>query len=339
MNAQSIIAFDVGGANIKTVASDGVAHSLGFPLWKQPERLAGALRELLSTAPDDAIVVATMTGELADCFPTKQQGVSHIVSALKSAVGSRVLRVYLTDGRFVSPTIAQAAYRLAAASNWHALATFIGTHDAWRDSLLIDIGSTTCDVIPIVGGRVAATGKTDTQRLLAGELVYLGAERTSIACLVDALPYRAQLCPIARELFATTLDVLLTLDRVQDQPNSFDTADGRPATRAFAIARLGRCLCADADEWTEADAVMAARHLAHRMAGFVYDAISRVYASQPALRGAPIVVAGHGETLLEPLFDGRIAQHQIELLRDHIGSPASRAAPAFAMVRLAERML
>ena len=40
------------------------------------------------------------------------------------------------------------------------------------DSLLIDIGTTSTDIIPIVDGEVAALGWTDPDRLASGELVY-----------------------------------------------------------------------------------------------------------------------------------------------------------------------
>ena len=54
------------------------------------------------------------------------------------------------------------------------------------DALLIDVGSTTADVVPIVAGRVAATGRNDLERLQAGELVYTGVLRTNLAAIARA---------------------------------------------------------------------------------------------------------------------------------------------------------
>ena len=51
---------------------------------------------------------------------------------------------------------------------------------------MVDVGSTTADVIPIAAGRVAAAGRTDLDRLLAGELVYTGALRTNLAAIARA---------------------------------------------------------------------------------------------------------------------------------------------------------
>ena len=338
MNGQ-IVGLDVGGANIKLACSDGTVQARAFPLWREPHRLTDVLSDMLQFAQDDAQIVATMTGELADCFPSKQQGVEHIVTALETAVGARSLHVYLTGGEFVAPNLAKQQYQQAAASNWHALANFVSRQPDWGNCLLIDIGSTTCDVIPIVDGCVAAKGKTDTQRLLAGELVYVGSERTSIAMLTGELPYRNQMCSVAREMFATTLDVALTSNHQPDRPGDCDTADGRPACREFAVARLGRCVCADHDEWTDADARVAATHVEDRIAELLWQATQKVYSAQPDLQNAPLVVSGHGDWLLEPLLRQELRSVRVFQLRDSMGIEAARSAPAHALVYLAERIL
>ncbi len=71
-----------------------------------PERLAVALSELIGGAPPAQRFVATMTGELADCYETKAQGVRAIVAALSEATAGSELRIYLTDGTFATPEAA-----------------------------------------------------------------------------------------------------------------------------------------------------------------------------------------------------------------------------------------
>ena len=58
-------------------------------------------------------------------------------------------------------------------ANWHAGAALIARY--CREALLIDMGSTTTDIIPIVAGAVAARGYTDAERLTTGELAYAPA--------------------------------------------------------------------------------------------------------------------------------------------------------------------
>ena len=75
------------------------------------------------------------------------------------------MRVYCVDGRFATTSEARESPQLAAASNWHALANFVCRFVTSRTGLLIDVGSTTTDVIPLVDGQVAARGRNDTERL------------------------------------------------------------------------------------------------------------------------------------------------------------------------------
>jgi uncharacterized hydantoinase/oxoprolinase family protein len=89
--------------------------------------------------------------------------------------------------------------------------------------------------------------------------VYAGARRTPVCALATSLPWRGALTGLAAELFASTWDVFLILDRLPEEPDRRDTADGRPATAAFARARLARMVGADAESFSEADA----RELAH----------------------------------------------------------------------------
>ena len=105
---------------------------------------------LIAAASACEKVAVTMTGELADCFATKREGVAAIVAAAQQAAGGREVLIYLTDGTFVPPDEAVARAQEAAASNWHALASFAAELVEGEAGLLFDVGSTTCDVVPIV---------------------------------------------------------------------------------------------------------------------------------------------------------------------------------------------
>ena len=128
--------------------------------------------------------------------------------------------------------------------------------------------------VPLIDGKPAAKGATDTQRLLAGELVYTGVERSPLCAVISQTPYRGQICPVVHEVFATMRDVYLVLDQLAEDPANVQTADGRPATKAAARARLARMVAADGDEFNHRDAVtvaesaadaqVAARHAAVR---------------------------------------------------------------------------
>ena len=169
-----------------------------------PDVLRGARRR----AARRPAVAVTMTAELSDVFRTKREGVHFVLDAVE-AVSRAPVRVFTTAGELVDAATARARPLDAAASNWVATALLVGRFVP--DALLVDVGSTTTDVIPVVGGRVAAVGRTDPERLLAGELVYTGVVRTNVAAIVRSVPLRGGQCPVASELFAVSGDVHVLL--------------------------------------------------------------------------------------------------------------------------------
>lgn len=333
----SVLGLDVGGANLK--ASDGGRYSRAafFPLWKSPEGLAAAVAELVADAPPCSTWAVTMTGELADCFRTKREGVAAILNAVEVAASRRSLPprvcVYLTDGTFVSPEQARSLPLAAAASNWHALAAFTARRFPEVRGLLMDIGSTTSDLIPFSGGVPTAIGRTDPERLASGELVYTGVVRSPVCALVQALPWRGAVCGVAQELFATSLDAYLVLGLLAEDADDRNTADGRPATIEFAHDRLARCICADRELFDAADARAAAAEIRAAQVRLIAAAWARCMA-----RGASpqvVVVAGQGEFLARALlrdvgFDGRVVS-----LAAEFGEEASRVGPAYALACIA----
>ena len=226
----TLLALDIGGANLKAADGLGFAITRPFPLWRQPADLPAALAAIIAQAPATECIAVTMTGELADCFESKAQGVASILAAVSQAAAGRQVIVYHVDGSLAPLETARQQPQLVAASNWHVLARFAARYCPTSSGLLVDIGSTTTDLIPILGGRPAAKGACDTDRLASGELVYTGVTRSPICAVVDALPWRGQQVPVAQELFATTHDAYLILRHLEEAPNDHQTADGRPAT-------------------------------------------------------------------------------------------------------------
>ena len=137
-----------------------------------------------------------MTAELSDAFRTKREGVAFVLDAVEAALRGRA-GCSCSRPRASSSALAEARARPldVAAANWVASALAVGA--VHPDALMLDVGSTTADVIPIAAGRVAAAGRTDLDRLLAGELVYTGALRTNLAAIAPRVPVRGRWCPVA----------------------------------------------------------------------------------------------------------------------------------------------
>ncbi|MEX2175691.1 MAG: hydantoinase/oxoprolinase family protein [Pirellulaceae bacterium] len=331
------LALDIGGANIKVADGLGYAISYSLALWREPAKLAQQIRTAISEAPKCDHLAVTMTGELADCFESKAEGIRFILQAIDAGSDNRHTRVYLADGRLVSPQVAVTVSRLAAAANWHALARFVGRLAPAGAALLIDVGSTTCDIIPLVDGKPIASGATDTQRLMTGELVYTGVERSPVCAVAQRVMFRGQACPIVHELFATMRDVYVLLSKLVEDSSDTNTADQRPLTKAASRLRLARMIAADRDEFNHRDAVTSASAIAEAQASLLAAAIVKVKGGMPA-GPAKIILSGHGEFLSRAALETFDSPPPVLSLSQQLGPGISRCAPAHALAVLAREM-
>lgn len=323
----AVLGLDIGGANLKAAHSQGGAGFTPFPLWKEPARLPDALRALIKPAPPCDVIAVTMTGELCDCFETKQQGVNAILDAVEALADKIPVRVWQTTGRFVDVATARATPLQTAAANWLALSTFAGRFVPDGTALVIDIGSTTTDIIPLDRGRPVPAGRTDPERLRSRELVYTGVQRTPVCALLGAEG--------AAELFATTRDVYLTLGSLPELADDRDTADGRSATKTCAHARLARMLCADASTCTPQQIEKLATRVLQKQVYHLQSAVEAVAARLGNVPGA-IVLAGSGEFLANVVVSQlSFKPARVISLAEQLGPEVSRAACAHALAMLA----
>ena len=336
-----VIGLDIGGANIKASDGEAVSVSVPFPLWQNRVGLREALRDLLNRFNKPERIAAAMTGELADCFLTKRDGVAQIIDSLVTAAGHVPVQIWQTGGEFVDHETACELTPLVAAANWHALATWAGRMAPGKTALLVDVGSTTCDIIPIENGIPMPAGRTDPERLISGELVYTGVSRTPLCAVTDTLPYRGQHVPLAAEVFATMLDAYLLLGRIPEGPESRETANNQPATIDGAHDRMARMICADRHEVTLDEVREMAQAAADQQSARIGTALDRVLRNLPD-RCRLVLTSGEGEFLAQDLtaasshLDGATT---ISLAKA-LGPTHSRAACAFALARLGrERIL
>jgi probable H4MPT-linked C1 transfer pathway protein len=333
------IGLDVGGANIKAAHEDGHARTVPFEVWKRPAELGRAIAAAVAALPASARAAVTMTAELCDCYPTKAVGVNAVLDALVEGLPGFSIVVWGVDGEFHSLAQARRQPHLTAAANWLALANLAARTIPESRGLLIDIGSTTVDLIPLDRGRVAAQGRSDTERLQTGELVYAGVRRTPVCALATELPLRGVPTGLAAEIFASTLDIYLTLGDIAANPSDLSTADGRPATVEAARDRLARMVGADRDGFSLEDALAFAHAADECLIERLRVAAMR--AAGPTIgRPRAAVVAGSGEFLAR-----RLAQRILEPgapivgLKDAWGAVASSAGCAYALVKLAVERL
>lgn len=332
-----VIGWDIGGVNTKVarVAHGEVLAALGRPyeLQRAPDRLAALLRELASDigAESPTVHAVTMTAELSQMFRTKRDGVTFILDAIETAFPLDEIRVFTVDNRFLLPVAARQSPLAVAAANWSATAHEIAA--SFPDALLIDIGTTTTDLIPVVAGRVVAQGWTDPDRLASGELVYTGALRTPVEAIVSAVPYRDGHAAVSAECFALVGDVHVWRGTLDPDDYSVPTPDGRPPTREFCGERLARIVCADRELIDSHGITRIAAAVAEAQVCGIISAIERIRARRASLRTA--VVTGLGAAIGDAA--ARAAGLDVVHFASAVGPAAARCAPAAAVALLLER--
>jgi (4-(4-[2-(gamma-L-glutamylamino)ethyl]phenoxymethyl)furan-2-yl)methanamine synthase len=326
-----VIGLDVGGANTKAVWLNGDerrAVSRPFEVWRDREALAAVLREVVAVvAPEPADAVAlTTTAELSDAFRTNREGVGFVLDAAEDALDGPPLLAFTTAGEVVPLDEARARPAEVAAANW--LVSALAVAAVYPDALMIDVGSTTADLVPIAAGQVVAAGRSDLDRLLASELVYTGALRTNLAAIAPRVPVRGGSCPVASELFAISADVHLVLGHLAPDAYRCSTPDGRPATVEFARERVARLVCADTEQLAAEEIDAIAQFLHAEQVRQIEAAARRV--SGRVGGDPPVVPLGAGA------FLAREAAEQLG--RTVVGLPWSaeerEAAPAAALAEL-----
>ena len=336
----TVLGWDIGGSNTKVCrVEDGtvvVTTAVSFEVRHAPAELTAVLSRLAEDASAGATVDAhavTMTAELSRVFLTKREGVASVLDAVESALGDAPVHVFTMAGSFVAPAAARQHPLDVAAANWMATALLVArTHP---DALLVDIGTTTTDVIPIVDGSVAAGGRTDPERLETGELLYTGAVRTPVEAVAGDVCVQGRRYTLAAEAFATSADVHVWRGDLCAGDVTGGTADGRPATRDAAGHRLARSLCSDRELMDDSAVGALADALASAQVERVAGTIARVAARHPSIRQA--VVAGVGAFIAARA--ARAVGLQVVAMTDAHGDAASRCAPAAAVALLLDERL
>jgi (4-(4-[2-(gamma-L-glutamylamino)ethyl]phenoxymethyl)furan-2-yl)methanamine synthase len=245
MMQTDILGWDIGGAHVKAALlnSNGEVECVlqePCPLWKGLIYLEQAIDKILSVLPGQCSRHAvTMTGELVDCFASREQGVTAIVQTLQARLGDVQIDVFAGKQGFMAANNIQVSDVMAIASaNWIASAQLAAKRQT--QALFVDIGSTTTDILLIENHTLDAQGLTDYERLVSGELLYTGIVRTAVMAVAQTAVFNGRSMGLMAEYFATMADVYRLTGDLQDQHDQCDTADGTEKTPEASAIRLSR---------------------------------------------------------------------------------------------------
>lgn len=337
---EAVVGWDVGGAHLKGARFEAgrivAATQVPCPLWLGLDRLEAALVQARASLGQADRHAVTTTGELADVFSSRREGVARLARLMTQCLSPGAVSLYAGPLGFVAAAAAEANASAIASANWHASAAMVARR--LDHALVVDMGSTTTDIVPVVAGKVAARGYSDMSRLAEGELVYTGLTRTFVMAMAGRVPFAGRWVPLMNEYFASSADVHRILGELDEAADQHPAADGRDKTVGASMARLARmvgCDAADAsdDQWTGLAAWLAEAQLRA-----IEDAARQVVSRGELSRRAPVVAAGVGLGVVARLAArlGRPLQ-SFDRLIDAVPEASAwtcRCAPAAAVAAL-----
>jgi (4-(4-[2-(gamma-L-glutamylamino)ethyl]phenoxymethyl)furan-2-yl)methanamine synthase len=307
-----VIGWDIGGVHLKAARAEHgrvvdvvqVPSPLRFGLARLADAFVQA-KDAIDMAPQHAV---TMTAELADIFTARQDGVAQLAALARQQLDGEI-KLYAGRAGFVAPSEAVNHVLDVASANWHASASLIGRLQ--NAALLIDLGSTTTDVIPIAQGRIVARGYTDAERLATGELIYAGLVRGFVMATADRAPFAGQWTTLINENFANMADVYRVVGTLPEGADQMATADGREKSFSASCARLARMIGRDVTDASWAEWRALAAWFAEAQIRTIADSAMLVLSHAQLDPTVPIVGAGIGTAM--------VAEVARRLVRPYIG--------------------
>lgn len=308
MNNDPTLGWDLGGAHLKAVLiQEGGCVMQAFqqpcPLWRGLDYLEQAVATIMSrleTPPQRHAV--TMTGELADIFPNRDAGVQLLTECMERCLGAVDMRIYAGAAGFIGADSIHAHMQAIASANWHASAAFLAAQVG--DGLLVDIGSTTTDLILLHRGQPAAIGYSDAERLQSEEMVYTGVVRTPVMAVAQRLPFAGEWQRLAAEHFATMADVYRLTGELPEGYDMAETADRAGKTDMESARRLARMVGRDLESATMAQWRQMAFAVRSQQLRVLQAALERNLSRALLPGDAPLVGAGAGRFLVRELAQG-----------------------------------
>jgi probable H4MPT-linked C1 transfer pathway protein len=335
--------WDLGGAHVKLAVLDEqgrLLRAVQAPcrLWLGPDELAHALLSLGAADARDHRHAVTMTGELVDHFADRAAGVAAILATFESVVAARDTMVFDGTG-FRTITGASAHWNDVASATWRA--TLLLAASLIDQALVLDIGSTTTDLMLVAGGLPVDPPQDDHERLAAGTLLYTGAVRTPLMALAQRVPFRGREVGVMAEYFATSGDLYRLSGELDPAFDHADTADGRGKSKAECSARIARMVGLDASAADDGDWLTLAAWFARVQEALLRAACDRQLARGQIGRDAPVVGLGVGRFLaakLAAVLDRRFVDFATLAGMGAEDAPAVNVCgPAYAVARLARQ--
>lgn len=333
----TVMGWDIGGAHVKACLLEAGevrwAQQVACPLWKGMEHLEAAINEILTIAKSNGDMqhAVTMTGELVDLFSSRAQGVQAIVNCVEQRLPYALF--FASSQGFLTAKQACQNAEAVASANWFATAQWLASSPVAQQSeqVLIDIGSTTTDIIAVKTGKILAVGVDDFTRLANDELVYTGCARTALMALTQRVNFEGRLVNVMAEYFATTSDIYRITGDLDEASDQHPAADNAEKSVQASARRLARMIGRDVESAAMSDWRKLAEEFAQVQTSLISAALVRVW-ERTKLRAPSLVLTGSGAFIGEKVATqlGLKSERLSILMKMQHVAHADACAPAIA---------
>ena len=344
MTVNAYIGWDIGGAHLKVAQVDRTgkvvfARQFATPLWQGINILYQSLEQSRKLITEKSVRHAvTITAELVDIFPDRVNGLAQLNQCITSILDKNLILYFSGKSGWVSADSTTEFALQIASANWYATASFIARHI--DNGIMLDIGSTTSDIVAFSNGRVLNQGYSDFERMASGELEYSGIIRTPVMALVQELPVAGVQHPVIAEHFATMADVYRLTGELQEEDDMLDTADRAGKSILDSARRLARMVGKDiytgeaVQDWQS-----VAEYIAETQQNRILHSCKRVLSNLQDKGEITMVGAGAGRFLAAKLAEIMQCLYldfaDILEVADELKPSVARSATAIAVAQLA----
>jgi probable H4MPT-linked C1 transfer pathway protein len=307
-SAALTVGWDIGGAHVKAAVLDAAGTLIQViqqpcPLWKGVAQLQLAMAAIIQQLPSQPCQHAiTMTGELVDCFDSRQHGVFAIIQTATAHLNDPQLPVFSgAKGLLPADAVGVEDVLGIASANWMASAQLVAQY--YPQALFVDIGSTTTDALLIDQHQLQAQGLTDYQRLVSGELLYSGVVRTPVMAVAHRAVFKGQRMGLMLECFATMADVYRLTNDLLPAYDQADTADGADKSLRASAVRLSRMTGYEFADADTADWQAFADYLKQQQLALIEHLCRQQAQRCPSISAMPLVGAGVGRFLVKTVAE------------------------------------
>ena len=147
-----IIGWDIGGAHIKVSKINfgkqkTTTMQLYCPIWMNINNLNNSILKIKKKLGSCDYHAITMTAELSDIFENRNKGTKKVINTLCKILPEKKTFFYSNKKHFFKKKEAMEKTNNINSMNWHATANFISNF--YPNCILVDVGSSTTDIIPI----------------------------------------------------------------------------------------------------------------------------------------------------------------------------------------------